>query len=175
MESPFLRDLIEFFIQLCLLRRAPQDLPVSSALLGLALIADLAVGTVLGAVVALSPMLTLAEGLVDVLFTLGLLYLALQLLDRLPRFHQTATALLGAGALLGLLAIVPLSFMSSGQPSEQSALAGLLFLALLAWSILVMGHILRHSFDLRLGQGVVVAIAYNLLSFFLISVIFSGS
>jgi hypothetical protein len=167
--------LIRFFAELCLLRRAPQDLPASTALLGAVLVANLLVGAVVGLVAGLSPLISLAEGLIDVVFTLGLLYLALRFLDRLPRLQQTATALLGAGALLGLVAIVPLSLLPSGQPSEQSALAGLLFLGLIAWSVLVTGHILRHSFDLRLAQGVVVALAYNLLAYSLISGILSGT
>jgi hypothetical protein len=166
--------LIQFFAELCLLRRAPQDLPASTALLGTVLLADVLVGAVLGLVVDLSPAIALAEGLVDIVFTLGLLYLALRLLDRLPRFLQTATALLGAGAMLEVVAILPLSLLPSGQPSQQSALAGLLLLGLIGWSILVTGHILRHSFDLRLAQGVVIAVAYNLLAYSLISGIFSG-
>jgi hypothetical protein len=165
--------LIRFFAELCLLRRAPQDLPASSALLGTVLVADLLVGAVLGLVADLSPLEAMAEGLIDVIFTLGLLYLALRFLGRLSRFHQTATALLGAGALLGLIATVPLSLLPAGPPSQQSELAGLLFLGLIAWSILVTGHILRHSFDLRLPQGVVLAVAYNLLAYSLISGIFS--
>jgi hypothetical protein len=169
-----LYPLIQFFAELCLLRRAPQDLPASALLLGTVLIADLLVGAVLGLAVDLSPLVALAEGLVDVIFTLGLLYLALRLLDRLPRFLQTATALLGAGALLGVVAILPLSLLPSGESSQHSALAGLLFLGLIGWSILVTGHILRHSFDLRLAQGVVIAVAYNLLVYSLISEIFSA-
>ena len=164
--------LIRFFAELCLLRRAPQDLPASTTLLGAVLAADLLVGAAVGLAVDLPTATALAEGVVDVVFTLGVLYLALRLLDRLPRFLQPATALLGAGALIGLVAFVPLSLLPSGQPSQQSALAGLLFLALIVWSILVTGHILRHSLDLRLSQGVVVAIVYNLLAYHLISGIF---
>ena len=64
-------------------------------------------------------------------------------------------------------------FDLSGQPGQPSVLAGFLFLSLIAWSVLVTGHILRHSFDLTLGQGVLVAVAYNLLSYNLISGFFS--
>jgi hypothetical protein len=169
--------LIQFFVELCLLRRAPQDLPASSALLGLTLAADLVAGALLGSLAGLTPAAAMAEGLLDVLFTLALLYFALQALGRSARFVQTATALLGAGAVIGTVAIVPLSLAPLGGAGngDLAALVGLLFLVLIAWSILVTGHILRHCFDLRLGQGVVIAVAYNLLSYSLIGGLFSGS
>jgi hypothetical protein len=170
-----LHALIQFFVALCLLRRAPQDLPASTALLGLVLVADLLAGALLGAVVNMPPLLAFAEGVADLVLSLGFLYLALLLLDRRARFVQTATALLGAGAVLGIVAILPLSLLPQGPPGEQSPLAGLLFLILIVWSLLVSGHILRHSFDLRLGQGVVIAVAYNLLAYILISGIYSQS
>ncbi len=167
--------LIQFFVELCLLRKAPQDLPASSALLGTVLVVDLLAGMLLGSAVGLSAGLTLAEGLVEVIFTLALLYGALQMLNRLPRFQQTATALLGAGALLGVLGMIPLSLLPTGAQNAQSGVAALLFLLLIGWSILVTGHILRHAFDLRLGQGVVIAVFYNLLAYSLVSGLFSGS
>jgi hypothetical protein len=179
-DSPFLVEsplsvLVRFFFELCLLRRAPQDLPASDALLAVVLVADLAVGTLLGATVGLSPGLALGEGVADVIFSLALLFLALRLLDRPARFRQTATALLGSGTLIGVIAIAPLAVLSTGTESTLSALAGLVFLAVIAWSILVTGHILRHCFDLRLGQGVVLAVAYHFLAYTLIGGLVSGS
>jgi hypothetical protein len=50
----------------------------------------------------------------------------------------------------------------------------LLFLALVGWSVLVVGHILRHAFDLSLAQGVVIAIAFDVFSFVVISAVTQG-
>jgi hypothetical protein len=172
---PLLHALILFFVELCLLRRAPQDLPASRVLLGLAITANLVMSALLGIVVDLPLFRVLAEAGVDLLFTLGLLYLALRFFNRLPRFQQTATALIGAGALLGFVSILPLSYLSGGQPGQQSPLAGLMVLALIGWSILVTGHVLRHGFDLRLGQGVVVSAAYSVLSYNLIGGMFTAT
>jgi hypothetical protein len=175
LKGILLRGLIFFFVELCLLRRAPQDLPAASALLALGVVADVLVGLLLGLIVDLSPWMALSQGLVDVAFMLAVLYVALRLMDRLRRFMQTATALLGAGAVLGTLAIVPLSLLPVGGEGEPTAIAAILFLGLIVWSVLVTGHIFRHAFDLRLGQGVVIAVAYNLLSYSLVGGIFSGS
>jgi hypothetical protein len=169
-----LQALIQFFFELCLLRKAPQDLSASSALLGVTFAADLLMGMVLAATAGLSPGLGLLQSLVDVAFMLSLLYGALNLLDLLPRFQQTATALLGSGALLGLIAVVPLSMLPQGSEEQASGGAALLFLALIVWSILVAGHILRHTFGLRLGQGVAIAVVYNFVAYSLVSSLFSG-
>jgi hypothetical protein len=170
-----LQALISFFFQICLLRKAPQDLPASSALLGVTFLADLLTGAVLAASAGLSPGQGLVQGLLDVAFMLALLYGALRLLDRLPRFQQTATALLGSGALLGFMAVVPLSLLPRGGEGEPPGAAVLLFLGLIVWSILVTGHIVRHTFDLRLGQGVGIAVIYNFFAYSLVGGLFSGT
>lgn len=170
-----MQALIQFFFELCLLRKAPQDLSASSALLGVTLVADLLMGMVLAVTVGLSPGMGLSQSMVDVAFMLVLLYGALRLLDRLPRFQQTATALLGSGALLGFIAVVPLSLVPKGSEDQTSGGAVLLFLALIVWSILVTGHILRHTFELRLGQGVGIAVVYNFFAYTLVGGLFSGT
>jgi len=170
-----LQALIQFFFELCLLRKAPQDLSASSTILGVTFAADLLMGVVLATTVGLSPGLGLLQSLVDVALMLALLYVALNLLGRLPRFQQTATALLGTGALLGFIGVVPLSMLPRGGEDQASGGAVLLFLALIAWSILVAGHILRHTFDLRLGQGVGIAVVYNFFAYSLVGGLFSGT
>jgi hypothetical protein len=167
--------LTRFFIDLCLLRRAPQDLPASNVLLGLTLGADLLVGLMITIATGLSVPSGLVQALADILVMLVLLRMALVLTRRSERFVQTATALLGSGAVIGLLAILPVGLVAGGEQTGQSELAAMLFLVLLVWSILVTGHILRHAFDIKLGQGAAIAIIYNLLAYSLMRGLFSGS
>ena len=103
------------------------------------------------------------------------LYAVLHLLGRTARFLQTATALLGTGALLGVVAVVLMTLVPTGEQTDQSAFAAVLFLGLIVWSVLVTGHILRHAFDIRLAQGAAIAVIYNLLSYTLVSGLASGS
>ena len=81
----------------------------------------------------------------------------------------------GASALLGLFALAPLGLVAGAESRGETSLAGLPLLVLLFWSLLVTGHILRHGFDLRLGQGVLIAVAYNLLASALVNSLFPGS
>jgi hypothetical protein len=169
-----LQALIYFFVELCLLRKGPQDLPASSALFGLALGADLVVGVIIALSAGISAGIGLTRGGVEIALMLMLLYLALHFTGRLPRFTQTATALLGAGALIGLAAALPVAMLpAAGEGEPQPALAVLLFLGLIVWSVLVTGHILRHTFGLTLGQGAVIALAYDLLAYNLTGALFS--
>lgn len=167
--------LIRFFLELCLLRRAPQDLPGSSTLLGLVLAINLGASLLVGLAADLSAPVALGQGLADALLTLGLLHLALSLTRHPARFLQLATALLGAGALLSLVAVAPLLLLSGAESRGETSLAGLPLLVLLFWSLLVTGHILRHGLDLRLGQGVLIAVGYNLLASTLINSLLPGS
>lgn len=170
-----MQALIQFFFELCLLRKAPQDLSASFALLGMTLVAEVLTGMIQANTMGQSLGLGLLQSLVSVALMLTPLYGALRLLDRLPRFQQTATALLGSGALLGFIAVVPMILMPHTDGKPASGGVAMLLLAVMAWSVLVTGHILRHTFEIRLGQGVFVAVAYYFFAISLMSELFSGT
>jgi hypothetical protein len=54
-------------------------------------------------------------------------------------------------------------------------LAGLMFMALVAWSVVITAHILRHAFDIKLMQGAIVAVAFDIFSFVLVGGLTQGS
>jgi hypothetical protein len=170
-----LQALIHYFVELCLLRRAPQDLPASVGLVQLLTLVYLGVGVLVGAATGQGFWEALAQTLVDAGLLLGLLYVGLKWLGRRPRFEQSASALLGSGALLNVLVLVPLGLASRGGDSELTGLAAILFLALLAWSLVVTGHILRHTLELPLVQGALIAVGYNLLAYSLLGALFAGA
>lgn len=119
-----MQALITFFVELCALRRAPQDLPASEILLGIVLVADLFVGLLVGVTAGISLLMSLIQGAVEISLMLGALHAALSLLKMPARFLQSATALLGSGALLGLAALMPLSLNPTGhQETNLAALA----------------------------------------------------
>jgi hypothetical protein len=167
--------LIKFFVELCLLRRPPQDLPASETLLGLVLIADLAVGLLVGITAGLSWLTSLLQGVAEILLMMTALYVALTQLKRRARFLQSATALLGSGALLGLVAIPPLSLNPTGsQESDLAALGAFLLLGLVIWGLLVTAHILRHAFSITLGQGAAIAVAFQIVTVTLVTSLFGN-
>lgn len=165
--------LLNYFVDLCLLRSTPQDLPASSALFGLTALANLLVGALLVVGETFGPLMALAESLTEIALLLLALFLALRWQNRLERLAQVATAILGSGALMGLVAL-PLVGLGSSD-SGAAALGGFLLLGLVVWSVVVLGHILRHAFDLTLSQGVIVGLFYTLISFQLIASVFPVS
>ncbi len=170
-----MQALITFFVELCMLRRAPQDLPASEILFGLVLVADLLVGLLVGLTAGLSFWTSLIQGVAEIAITLAALLLALNLLKLAARFIQSSTALLGSGALLGLLALMPLSLNPTGdQQTDLAALGAFLLLGLVIWGILVTGHILRHTFDITLGQGAAIAVAFEVFTVTLITGLFGN-
>lgn len=164
--------LLAYFLDLCLLRAAPQDLPASILGLGLTFAGNLAVTLLLITSAEVDAGTALGQGLLDTALMLATLYLVLSALGRLGRFLQTSTALLGSSALIGLLTI-PLVDLGSGPAESIGTLVGVwMLLVVVGWSLLVAGHILRHAFELRLAQGVLIAGLFNLLSYMLVNAVF---
>jgi hypothetical protein len=162
--------IVHFFIDLCLLRRAPQDLPAAQAVLGLVVGASLLGSMLLAITAGEKAVIGLLQGGLDVGLLLVLLFAILRQINKPARLLQTGTALIGADTLIGLLALLPLSLATAvDESSSLLILAGILFLLLVVWGVLVTAHILRHAFEIRLSQGIFLAIAYDLLSFMVIS------
>jgi len=163
-----MKTLLNHFVDLCLLRLGPQDLPFSIQLLVVTTALNVLVGVVMIVDVRTGVALALGESLFDAGLMLAVLHLGLRSQNRLARFVQAATALMGSGLLLGLLALPLISW----SRSSDTAAAGLLLLTLIVWSMVVMGHILRHTFEIGLGIGVGLAFAYTLLSWNLTLILF---
>lgn len=168
--------IINFFIELALLRRAPQDLPASGALLLLVLVVGVGAGLLLALTAGVGIGSGLLQSLFDLALMLGALSLALRLLKRRERFLQTATALVGVDTLITLMALLPVGLARPvDSDSGLLALSGLLFLLLVAWSVIATGHILRHAFGLTLLQGAAIAVGFDMLSFVIVGSVIEGA
>ncbi|MCU7852873.1 MAG: hypothetical protein KZQ80_11715 [Candidatus Thiodiazotropha sp. (ex Monitilora ramsayi)] len=163
-----MKSLINTAVDLCLLRMGPQDVPASQTLLLVSFVLNFIVGVLM--VIGFKADLTRAflETLFQIVLMLGALYLALNITKRLSRFNQTATALMLSGLLLGLM-VLPLVIWNQRSQSTES---GLLILVLMFWSIVVLGHILRHTFEMPFNIGVASAVIYTLLSWNLTALLF---
>ena len=167
--------IVNFFLELCLLRRKPQDLPASPVLLALVLATGLFGGVLLSVTAGAGLMEGVGQTALDFLLMIGALHLALKLTGKLPRFVQTATALAGADTLIGFLALLPVGLAGPTiEDSPQLLLAGLMFMALVAWSVLITAHILRHAFDIKLMQAAIIAVAFDILSFVVVGALTQG-
>ena len=158
-----MRALFDLFLDICLFRKGPQDVPVSMALLKMCLLAYAASG-LLVLTLSVPVQVALLQILLDLVLLAGLLYLALILHRHPGRFEQTLAALTGSGTLMGLLALPPMIWIVRQGPRGDSQFPSLLMLALMVWSIAVMAHILRHAFNAPVWAGALYALGYTFLS-----------
>lgn len=147
-------------LDILLLRAGPQDVPPTDSVFIAAVVASGAVSLLL-ALEAFSGMAALARAGLEL--GLGAVGLGVILLasGRSARFRQTFAAICATGALLGLLAW-PLFGIVLERPSgdEFAALALLMLIGIYAWSVLVIGHILRHALDTGLVRGLAIGFVY---------------
>ncbi|MEY4685592.1 MAG: hypothetical protein RLZ25_2051 [Pseudomonadota bacterium] len=159
--------LFRLFLDIALFRRGPQDVPDSPILLALAVLADVAISTVVGALEGdvLGAML---QALVASALLLAFVALILVLTSHRKRFQKTATAVLGCDALITLGAL-PVSLLSDAFSG-----LGLLIMGILFWNLLVFAHILKHALDIGYALSVALALIFTLTSLDLMARIFAA-
>jgi hypothetical protein len=156
--------LLRYWLDLCLLRAAPQDGPASTFTLGFALTCY-AMVSVLVMTGGYGMLTGLGVALLELVLLAVFVMLLLYLLDKAARIRQTLAAMAGAGSLLGLIAF-PLVLLQ-GPVNEEGALPlflSMLWLALLLWNLVVSAHIMRHALSTSFAMGLAVSVLYLLIS-----------
>jgi hypothetical protein len=167
--------LILIWFDICLLRAGPQHLPASRELLGLAMASFTVVSFLLslpGYPLVAAGQLALMDATLLVVFAAMVLYLS----GKMARLTQTLTALSGTGTLLGLIALPVMQLLSSGQEAGQPfLLAGMLWLVLFGWNLVVMAHIMRHALSVSFPVAIGIAMLYTLVAMQVIKALFPMS
>jgi hypothetical protein len=161
--------LFRFFVELALLRRGPQDLPASSALLVLLAGLNVLVGAANGIELFGGVRPAFGANLLDLMLSMLMLYALLQFKGHLARWQQTATAFFGLGVLAGL---IMLFIRSPADSMGITGLAMLLDLILAIWLHVGLGNVLRHALGIPLMAGVIIVLSYTVLAFNLIARVF---
>lgn len=156
--TPLLGQLVD----LCLLRRGPQDLPYSLSLTRALVVAGV------GLDLLYATLLDLPHPLPRIVLSLALLLLApwllLQVRQRGERYAQTLAAIAGT-SLLFTAAFLPLAIFAvdlppvlpDTEPTPGQMLFGWLTLFLLGWKLVINGHIYRHALDWPRFPGLLLA------------------
>jgi hypothetical protein len=149
-----LLKLLRIFVDICMLRAKPEDVPSSATLLSY----TLAIYTLTSLALATSSLPLNKALLYAVTNTLVLAMLThtLLLLRRFPaRLTQTLMALAGTGTLFGMAGL-PFVYLAE--------LAPVLF-SLLIWNVAVTAHILRHALSVSFMMSVVASMGYLFVAF----------
>ncbi|MGB5179584.1 MAG: hypothetical protein WBP44_12745 [Gammaproteobacteria bacterium] len=167
-------QLIRVWFDICLFRRAPQDLPASGFLLGVSLCCYGLVSVLVSLqsyTFSMAVLLTAVDlGLLAV-FAWSLLYLQ----KKTARLNQTLSALAGTGSLMGLIAL-PLLLTIAPDAASDPVPAPLqsLWLLLLLWNLFIMAHIIRHALSSSFAIGFGISLLYALLNMQVIVTLFSA-
>lgn len=153
-------QLLNLFVDICLLRRGPQHLPASPTLTALLLLAY-------GSLVAVAERLfgearfALAWALASMFFVAAATYGLLAFRGLTARFQQTLAALAGCGMLYLVVYLPVVAALDAPNGQDPGAIEGLLVLAwvlLFFWGFAIEGSIYRHALNLSLPGGVLLAV-----------------
>jgi hypothetical protein len=106
----------------------------------------------------------LGRALVDAGLLLGLTWAALRFVGHMPRFPQTITALAASGTFLSLFSWPVLAMAHQVKGTDTESIVGLLWLVILAWSLAVFSHVLRHALDIRFSNAVMLTVVYVVIT-----------
>jgi hypothetical protein len=154
--------IIEAFWNICRFKIGPQDLPASSFLMLVSML-GYAIISVLVGLMDLKPVFAVLSGILDVALVAAMTQLLLWIKDMGGRFMQTFTALMGTGAILGVVA-VPLLLIQMQIGDQVTFLPKVFIIALTIWNLAIVGHILRHAISAPFYVGVLLAVVYMYVS-----------
>lgn len=164
---------VKLFVDICFFKKGPQDIPASSFLFRLVLLAYFLIGVSLLMLQA-TWLDAVIQALAEAGVTLGFIWLTLLVSHKAARFQQTATAMLGTDALISIGALPLLVWLEAGS-SIQFPYPYILLLGLMLWHLAIVSHILRHALSKPLSLGVGVAILYVLVSYQVMSALFANN
>jgi hypothetical protein len=159
-------QLIKLFWDICAVKAGPQDLPASSFLLGLAVLAYFVTGASVAAFQWPLSQAVLAA-LLDTVFLTILSRVLLWARMLSGRFVQTLTALAGCGAMMTVIAIPLVMWQTLVGVTDANAptLPSWLLMIWMVWNVVVVGHIIRHALSTVLPLGIGLAAVYAYITF----------
>ena len=159
-----MQQFLKVFLDIVLWRRGPQDLPSSRLLLALTVAAYVAVSALQLTLLHEGAAAWFVFVVLDPILLTGGIWLLLKLFARPERFLQTATAVLGTGAVLGVVLFLPMqALLAVLGVGPKSPAAGMFALLLVIVFALVTGRIIKLATDSNLFTGIALSLTYFML------------
>lgn len=162
--------LINIFFEMCFLIRGPQDTPAESGLLKYVLGLYFAVNTLLTSL-STNIVFAVIQALAEMGLLLGFIWAALWVSHKLPRFGQTATAMLACGSMF-TIASLPFFYWIETHIGASKMMSYVVML-LLVWNLIVFAHIIRHALSKPFSFGLGLSFLYVFFSYQILSFVFS--
>jgi hypothetical protein len=143
--------------EIFLLRSGPQAFPRSWLLLGMLALAYFITDAMLALVQGYGTLPLLLQTSFDTGLQVVIFAVLLATKSVLPRLVQTLSAWYGAASLMNILSL-PVAVADRLLPEHAAQVyLALPFLLLLAWTMMVMAHVLRHALGIGLAFGLIIA------------------
>jgi hypothetical protein len=150
--------LIQRYIDLCLFKASPADMPSSAFFMRLTLCLYFVVG-VLISLIDMEWMNSVLTSVADTIFMIVAVALLVKVRGLEVRFQQTLTALAGAGIFIGLLSIpILIWFYQVPEPQQAEHYSMIFLVAIMMWSLMVTSHIFRYALDVGIGMSMFITI-----------------
>jgi len=163
------QQLLKIFVDICLFRAKPEQLPYSYFLMMLCIIAYMVSGMAVS-LINQSVSKAVLIVVVDTVMMLSFIYVGLWIRSFLNRARKTITAIAGTGTLFTIIGL-PLMMALNNQPKDQSSIFSVLILIVVIWNVAVVGHILRSALSMPSWVGVTIALMYFYVSINVLSVL----
>ena len=156
-----MKAVFQLFWQICRLKQSPEFVPTQDWFVAVVIIANLFCSLLVSMTVDTE--LTLLKAATSIVVgqttTAALTWMALNLRELGNRFLATITALFGCDLIItaAFALVQPLT-------SLLPAMATLVFLLFLVWSVSVAGFILHRSLKVHLAVGIMVALGMSVMS-----------
>lgn len=162
-------DLIKLLFDICLLKKAPQDLPYSTSLLKILVVVSIATNFLLMNL-SVNWFSALLKSIVGVLVTGGFSWICLYFKGKLTRFCQTTCTLLGTDAVLDFFALPVIATMAINQ---GGLLAFLVMIVVIIWHWVITAHIMRNALEQSFSFSLGLAFLYLVVSYQVTALIIS--
>ncbi len=163
-----IKTLFTSFMEICLFRLGPQDLPASNIFLAIVLVISILLALLLN-LINLSFQHAVLASIINMAVVIIITQLILRLYNKPMRLVQTLTAQFGTGLIISVVAAPVLIMLVYAEEHDVDMTAAVvLWLGLFIWEMAVTAHILRHALSTTFLQGFLMAILYPLIYFQLI-------
>jgi hypothetical protein len=175
-----LRALFSVIFDIALLRRGPESLPASTALMACAIALNGAASALVVSVVPNASRAWPLQLVVTTIVTLACFHFALRFVQKRERFTQTITAYFGLGGLF-VIALFPMvgalaPYAANPDPEAPPPFAlSILFTLVWVWMVVVQVRIIRAAFDWPYVFSIAFYIGLQLASFVALLLLFGAS
>ena len=167
-------NIISQYIDLCLFKASPAELPASDSLLKLTLLVYFLTGVALS-YIDNSWIISIFTSLADMLFMMIAVALLLKFRGFQTRYQQSLSALAGTGVCIGIVGTpIMIWFNRINEAEQATSLAMIFVLALMFWSLMVTAHIFRQTLEIKPSSASILTVAYTLMSILISGLTMSG-